>query len=686
MNWSKYPFIRMVSALALGIAFREIIGPAPMNRFWIAGLLVSLPVVLAVLNRLVKSYRQRWVFGVVTLAAFACMGYVRADLCQSVMEDRNPDFRGDGWRLVRVIEPPKEREKTVKVLLALEGASDKVLAYLQKDENALRLRYGDLVAISGPLEEVSPPKNPEEFNYKQYLWRRGVNWTVYLRSDEWLPTGVARVSPLLAFAYRLRQHLLDALQHCGVTDDEFGVAAAILLGYDESLPAQVRKNFVAAGSMHILCVSGMHVGVIYLLASFLLGLLGGGKTMGKARRLILLLLIWFYALLTGLSPSIMRAALMISFMIIGELIHRKGFTLNSIAASAFVILLINPNNLFAIGFQLSYGAVAGIVLLQKPIYNLVYVRNKWLDKAWEITAVSLSAQIATMPFTVYYFNQFTPYFWLSNLLMTPLSFFVILSGMLLFAVSWIPWINVGVGKIVWFGLRLMNAVVAGVERLPLSLIKGLYMNDLQFALSLLLLLLLWAFVNLRKKRMVMELLAVSVVFSFSLAWRTQQLSRQSEIVVYSLRNHTAISVVQGCDQVFLCDEGLLADVSAIDYSVKAYWAKRLLPMNPRCHTMGEDFSDALVVKRSHLLSAQGRLLAFWTPESFRHDTTSQLPVDYVLVIGKQRPDLQRLSQTYKPRTLLIDGSVPDYQAQEWVRQAKAMNMMCRNIRDGAVFL
>ena len=678
MNWNKYPFIRMVGALALGIVICDRVGERSLGEPWLVGLLVLLLAVEVLLHHLLRSFRYRWIFGIMTLITFIWLGFVRT----AVMQQSEVVVQEEGWRLARVLEPPEEREKTVKVLLELDQG--KAMAYFQKDELSLDLSYGDYIGFSVPLEEVAPPKNPKEFNYRTYLERRGVTWSVYLRSGDWMSTGIRQTNPIFAFAYRFRQRLLRSLQQCGITDDEFGVGAAILLGYDESLPAQVRQNYVAAGSMHILCVSGMHVGIIYLLASFLLSLLGKGKRAAFVRRILLLFLIWFYALITGLSPSIMRSALMISFVIFGELIHRKGFALNSIATSAFVLLLINPNNLFAMGFQLSYGAVVGIVLLQKPIYNLIYIKNKWLDKAWEITAVSMAAQVATMPFTVYYFNQFTPYFWLSNLLMTPLSFIVILTGMLLLAVSWVPWVNMVMGKVVWLSLHVMNALVAGIEHLPLSLVKGLYMSDFQFSLSLLLLLLLWLFVNLKRKRMVMEMLVVATIFALSMAWRTQQLSHQSQLVVYSLRNHTAISIVKGFDQVLLCDESLLEDPSAIDYSLKGYWAERQLTMNPPCYLLSDDFSGDLATKRKHLISAQGKLLALWNPDLYYGE--GRLTVDYLMVRGKQTPDLKRVLYVYRVGELLIDGSVPEYLAKEWILQAEAMHLPYHQISDGALII
>lgn len=672
MNWNKYPFIRFLSALALGIMFHDVFGSAAMGFPWLYLLLLLGIGVLFLLFCTLKTYRVQWIFGVATILVFVYLGYFRACLRERV---------GEGFAIARVYEPPAEKENALKVLLDMRGF--KVMAYFEKSEESLNLSYGDLLAFSAPIEEITPPMNPEEFDYRRYLNRRGVTGRVYLKQGDWVNTGVNEGNPIYLFAYRFRDGLLQALKRCGITDDEFGVGAAILMGYDENLPAQVRQNYVAAGSMHILCVSGMHVGIIYLLASFVLGFLGKGKKMALVRRLILLALIWFYALLTGLSPSIMRATLMISFVLLGELIHRKGFALNSIAASAFILLLIDPNNLFAIGFQLSYVAVVGIVLLQKPIYNLIYVKNKLLDKVWEITAVSLAAQIVTMPFAIYYFKQFTTYFWLSNLLMTPLSFVVIMSGMLLLMLSWVPWLNIALGKVVWISIHLMNESVSWIEGLPFSLVKGLYMDDFQFALSLILLVLLLLFVNLKKKRMMMELLVVSAIFALSLAWRTQRLSQQSQFLVYSVRNHTAINVVDGFDNVLFCDEGLLTERSSIDYSLKSHWARDQLSMNPICYTLTEDVNKELVIKRKHLLSAHGVLLAFWDPGMALTESRHRIAVDYLMVREKQRPDLQQVVKTYRVGMLLVDGSVPVYLSKEWVQQAKNMGIPCYELQNGS---
>ena len=690
MNWSKYPFLRLLPALLLGILLGEAVGPCPMEKEPLFFLFLGMVLVLALLSRGLKPYRYRWIIGVWMFLTLAFLGWFRQGMAHD--SQGSVPMGQERWYLAKVLEPPVEKERSVKVMLALRGCrtdegdqalSGRVMAYFEQSELALALRYGDLLAFSAAVEPVPPPLNPEEFDYRTYLRRQGVSGRVYLQSDHWCALGLQEGNPLLCLSYRCRERLLEALQRCGVTEDAFGVAAALLLGYDESLPVQLRQRYVAAGAMHVLCVSGMHVGVVYLLASSLLRLLGKGKRMLRMRKRILLGLVWGYALLTGLSPSVLRATIMISFLLLGSLLRRKGNTLNSIFASAFVLLVIRPDNLFSIGFQLSYAAVLGIVLLQRKIYLLLYIENKWLDKVWEITAVSLAAQCSTLPLTLYHFHQFTPYFWLSNLFLTPLSFVAILSGMGLLAVSWVPWLGMVVGKGVWACMTLMNTLVSWVESLPFSLIRGLHINKVQLVMALLLLILSVLFIHLKRKRMLMEGLLVSFGLACSLAFHSHMVSNQETVTLYSLRKHTCLDVSRGTDHLMLCDEGLLTDPGAIDFSLRGHWARQHGTMNPPCFTLQEEVTSPFVLKRENLLSFSGMLLAFWEPPPGGDAPRTPLPVDGLLVRDRQRPDLDRVLLCYQPDLLLIDGSVPAYLAEEWMRQARVRGIPYYNIREGA---
>ena len=693
MNWSKYPFFRLLPPFALGILIRDALGSKVMDSQTEMLVLLGMLLIAWMLSRLLKPYRLRWIFGVWMLLTFVFLGFFRHDmLTERILQERDVMTCTKGVALAKVVEPPVEKERSVKVMLEIMAfrsrgqrfpASGKVMAYLEKTERALALDYGAVLCFGSGIEAPRPPLNPGEFDYRRYLLRKGVSGTVYLKEDGWLSLGVNEGNRLLGIAYHIRDHLLSLLKQCGVTEEAFGVGAALLLGYDESLPAQVRQHYVAAGAMHVLCVSGMHVGVVYLLASYLLSFMGKGKRMLKVKRILLLLLVWCYATLAGLSPSVIRSSLMITMVSLGSLLQRKGNLLNSIAASAFLMLVINTNDLFAIGFQLSYAAVMGIALLQRPIYHLLFVNNKLLDKIWELTSVSLAAQVATMPFTIYHFHQFTPYFWLSNLFMTPLSFVAILSGMGLLAVSWIPWLGMAWGKVVWWCLHLMNGAAAWVERLPLSLIQGLYINKVEFALCLLLLVLFFDFLKNKRKRILMEMLVVSFFFAFSLAFRSHSVACQETMTLYSLRRHTCVDLAVGTDHLLICDEGLLDDAGTIDYSLKGNWARCQLSMNPPCYTVLEDFDSPLAQKRRNLVSFNGKLLAFWDPKVAATSPVQRLPVDYLLVRGGQRPTLGWVLRQYHPSLLLIDGSVSKREAEEWERQASAWAIPYYNVQNGA---
>ena len=663
-------------------------------------MLVSIALALfglsVVTSSVLKRQRMGWLFGVVMACYLFLGGYALTRVHEA--ETRKDYFRnhetGASYYVARVCDCPTERERSIRTVLQLEhqfgessasrSVTGKVMAYFPKSDSAFALRYGDLVAFPAPIREVSGPKNPGEFDYRDYLLRRGITGQVYLRDDAWLDLQVNNANPIYAFSYRVREILLASLRQNGLSDNEFGVAATILLGYDEKLADEVRKNYVAAGSMHILCVSGMHVGIIFLLASFLLGFLNRNRWQKSLKQTLLLVLVWFYAFIAGLSPSVLRASLMISFVIIGEMIHRKGFVLNSIAASAFILLCLNPNNLFEIGFLLSYSAVVGIVVLQKPIYNLLYFNNMVFDKAWEITTVALAAQMATIPYTLFYFNQFTSYFWLSNLFMTPIAFVVVITGMVLLLVAWIPYLNIFVGRLVWGAVFVMNWIVAKIESLPFSIIKGVYVSDLEFAFLILAFVLLLLAVSMQKRRLLVAMLSSLLIVMVSVTVRLYSADSQHRMTFFSLRKHTAVDFVNGSEHIMLADSSLRADESTIDYSLKGAWARQHLSMHPQMVGFWDDFENGYLSKKSSLVSFEGKLLAVWDDVAFSDSLTYRLPVDYLLVRGRQKPDVQSVVNSYDAKMLIVDGSVSRYLAEKWVAQADEKRLPVYDLSAGAL--
>ena len=695
-EYGKYPFVRMLVPFALGILCYRLL---PAFRLPFPTLLVicfSLLALMVLVSLAVRRYRYNWVFGALMVL---CLFFFGFSLVGAHEAEASKDYfrNGEGnarQYLARVYDAPTERAKSIRAVLELEyqfgdslhshPVTGKVMAYFPKSDSVFALHYGDLILVDAPIGEVAGPKNPGEFDYRAYLFRKGITGQVFLRDRDWVNLRANSSNPVYAFSYRFRDRLLASLQSSGLKDDEFGVAAAVLLGYDDKLADEVRRNYVAAGSMHILCVSGLHVGIIYLMASFLLGFLNRKRWQKMLKQVLLLALVWLYALITGLAPSILRASMMISFVIIGEMIHRKGFAVNSLAASAFILLCINPNNLFEIGFQLSYASVLGILVLHRPIYNLLYVKNKLLDKVWSITALSIAAQLATIPFTLFYFNQFSTYFWLSNLFMMPLSFVVVISGMLLLMLAWVPMFGVWMGRWVWSVVYGMNWVVAKIESLPFSFFKGLYVDRFEFCMLLIAFTLLLVTVAARKRRVLIAMLSALLLFMVSVTMRTYASDRQHGLAFYSLRKHTAVDFIAGKQHVLLADSTLMADASAVDYSLKGAWARRQLSVHPQVLYLEADYEGEKLRKRQNLVSFDGRLLALWEGSRIADSLSYRLPVDYLLVRGRQKPDVRSIVNGYEVGTLLIDGSVPAYLAERWVSQASELALPYIYIGDGAM--
>jgi competence protein ComEC len=701
--WFKYPFIRLLIPFATGIWLAFFKGNVCVSEKVVVYLLIILLILLASLilsSVLIKSYRYRYVFSLLLNVFLLLSGflYVRIhDYKLKVNGLSNIEFTPKHY-VARLCECPAVKDNSVKVMMELMEIEDvslekhkfesKIIAYFEKNESSLSLKYGDCIIFLTNPEEVKKPPNPEQFDYKEYLYKKGVTHQVYLKSDKWLNLNSNKSNLIYKYSYSLRDFLLLTMQRLGVKDEEYAVAAAILLGYDDSLPMDLRQKYVAAGAMHILCVSGLHVGVIFMVFSYLLFFLDDRKkTQRLLKHLLLLLLIWFYALLAGLAPSILRATIMLSFVVIGNVVNRKGVLLNSLAASALILLCINPANLFDIGFMLSYVAVIGIVVLQKPISKLVYSKYKIVNKIWEITSVTIAAQIVTVPFTIYYFHQFPTYFWLSNLFMTPISSVVIIGGMIMLLVFFIPYINIMVAFFVSKMICVMNLGVEWIESLPFSIIKGLYIDTSQFVILLLILLSLLLFVELKEKRLFFCMMILSSLFLFVNLNNVLKQKNQKEMVIYSINNATAIDFLCGREHFLLSDSTFFNDKSSFSYNIENFLVKKGVFFNGKTIRFCDNFDDNFVKKRKSVVIFGEKALGMSDGSDLISDTLSyKIPLDFMFVYGKKRQSLSLLLNVYDFDYLIIDRTVPAYLSSRLIEESEKLGIKYHSIREKGAFV
>jgi len=483
MFTSGRPFVRLLFFLLAGLfAARFIPALETLHPPVLLAILLFILLVAIISYRLTKSYRFRWMPGFVMGLGVLWAG-LSLNLLQIQRTHRCLDQPNQSVWAGRIMSEPLSRKQNLKMTLQIRNRADsfrilrpafKVLAYVKKDSNAMKLHSGDLLLFKGRFMKPAGPQNPEEFNYRNYLNNEGIDYLVFIGKNSWETLPFNTGFSLNRIFSGLRRYLLQQLKNNGLRGNEYAVAAAILLGNDQLIDPEIHQDYAAAGAVHILCVSGTHVGIIFLIFSQLLFFLNRKKYGKLLKSFILLLIIWGYALLTGLSPSVSRAALMISLFIAADSLQRSYNPYNVLAASAFLLLTINPMLLFNAGFQLSYAAVLGIIVFYPTIYRIVYLRHWFTRTLWAAVVVSFSAQAGAFPIAAHYFHLFPNYFLLTNLAIFGLAYLILTSGMALLFFSWIPVVAKGLGIILTGFVFLLNKIILFISHQPGAVQHNLY--------------------------------------------------------------------------------------------------------------------------------------------------------------------------------------------------------------------
>jgi len=486
MRWRRYPLTRFLFAFVAGILIAVLLPNIFEPNYWMILLLLGGCLIFVLYRNTSFHYRFEWLFGVMVLLLFVLFGWKRANGRLNFIDEHHfsqiPNTTAYiGYIEEEVAEKARSWKSTLRLQYVFSGnqwvpANGKILCYFSKDSTKALPRGGELILFYTHPDSIPPPLNPYAFDYRSYLQRRGIGHRVYLTSDKWTMVEGSAPFSLLRISLNIRSKLLNILENSPLTASEYGIVSAILLGYDDKLDPDQRMLYANAGAAHILCVSGMHVGVIFMIFSTLLSFLERKKRGKIVRCVLLLLLTWSYALITGMAPAVSRAAVMLSFVITAQAsgLHRS--TWNAIIGSALILLIDNPLLLLDIGFQFSYSAVIAIVALQNPVYKLIQVPT-WLgDKIWSLIAVSIVAQLGTAPFAVYYFHQFPTWFLAANLVVIPASTVIIYSGIAVLCLSPFSFLQGIAGWFLFWVVRLVNMAIEWINDFPSAVISSINMT------------------------------------------------------------------------------------------------------------------------------------------------------------------------------------------------------------------
>ena len=409
-----------------------------------------------------------WLIALVPLVAIIWLsGYMGKPL--NLLKDTDADYLDrDTILAMRLLSNAQERTKTFRYEAEVEGGG-KVLLYLQKDSMPMPV-MGDVLLVE---TQVRRGGKSGKFDYGLYLRRQGIVGTCWALRRNWQLIGHEDDMGLKGLAKRSQYFLYQQYRKMGIEGKELGIISALTLGYREDLDKDVQRAFSASGAMHVLAVSGLHTGIVWGIVMWILTLGGLYKPLweDKFRRWLLnistIVLIWAYAFLTGLSPSVMRSALMLTFWALSSLLEQQTSRWNPLLAAAVVILIVNPLALWSVSFQLSFAAVAGIMLFGSSMQQAVVSKGRVWQSVSGLLIVSLAAQLGTMPLTLHYFGQTSNYFALTNLIVVPMAGILLSLGFSTLAMSWCAvgeWLGLATKWCTW----LLNQAVQWIESLPYS--------------------------------------------------------------------------------------------------------------------------------------------------------------------------------------------------------------------------
>ncbi|WP_300601328.1 ComEC/Rec2 family competence protein [Niabella sp.] len=680
---ARAPFVKLLLPFTGGILL-HVVCPVPLTTY-IAGLLIAAIIVL--LFRKLRGYRRlrlQWMEALFVAAVLLFLGM----LITAGKDVRARDnwfgnrYRPGVYFRVTLLEQPVEKarsykaEAAVRYLLAHDGAvavGGRIIIYFKKEREVGRLNAGDQLVFKKELQEIKNAGNPGAFDYKRYAFMNGITHQVYLAQKELAVPGAKKESGIGLWLYRLRASILGILKKYIPGSKEQGLAEALLIGYRDDIDKDLLQSYSDTGVVHVIAVSGMHLGLIYWLLNLLLSPLLKRRQTRWLHPVLVLGILWIFSLLAGAAASIIRAAVMFTCILLGKQFGRNASIYNTLAASAFLLLCYDPYWLWDVGFQLSYAAVLSIVVFYKPLYHLINVNNKLLDAIWQLCAVSMAAQILTTPLSIYHFHQFPVYFLITNLLVVPVSSVVLIGELVLVLVAPVTPVAIFSGRMLSGIIWWMNSMVENLSHYPFALWKALLVSIPQVLLLYIFITgMAAACIQKQKAGLWVAVFSLCTIMGLRMASFYKTLD-QEQIIVYNIPRAAAVSFVSGRDHWLYADSMAAADPvisknvfqpAAVHYRLRSPGAVEKIPKNDR------------------LLFGGRSVLFIGAPL----EDTVYGATDLVILTGNPRLYISQLLKKVQPGQIVIDGAVPAWKARYWQRDCDSLKIPCHHVLEKGAFV
>lgn len=685
MCWKRAPFLRIVIPLLAGIILQLYIPVYPV--LYILLICCCMAGVLAFrFLPLQWRFAAAWLPGILLFMLICCCGGLllhNADLrhCKGFYDRYTTDTP---FYLLRINEPPQEKPRSFKTTAQVIAISRKgewmpvkgcLLLYLGKDSLSPALHYGDeLIAWKRP-EFIKSNGNPGTFDYRQYMITQQVYQQLYLRPGDFYRLPHNRGHPVRKLLLRAKDYCLHNLKKYIGNGPEAGMAEALLIGYRLDLDRDVVQSYSNTGIVHVIAISGMHLALLYGTLLWLLQWLPAHRWMHITKVIIILLVLWGFALLTGASASVLRSAVMFTGITIGRFVlHRHSSIYNTLAASTTVLLCINPYLAVDAGFQLSYLAVLSILLFYQPIYRLFEWKRRWADWLWQMVAVSLAAQLITTPVSLFYFHQFPNYFLPANLIAVPLSTVIIYGEVLLLFLAPFGLPAVWLGRVLKYTILGMNSCIRWIGELPGALIRDIHCSLAQTVLLYLLIaaLALWLLVRFRPGLWV-GLLCIWGFLIARVSWMVACRS-QCSIIIYNVPAYTAIDCIKGNQVQFAGNDSV--------------WqlpiAQQLL--NTRANLRAHAGKPASFQQYGRFLSFEGKRILIIDSALPDRAPPEKFQINYILLTRNPPVDIRQLGDFYTFDTLIFAASNSSRRIEQWKSDCYVLTLRFFSVPDQGAYV
>lgn len=685
--WKGSPFIRLITPLAIGITCQWY-WPLTASSLWLLFAFSAFALWLLSALPLSRQYHAQWHNGLWLHAMlFAIGGLVLYynDVRNQNLNITRQNVVGKAV-LVTIEEPLSEKKQSLKTIASVQAvlfnhsiakASGKVILYFQKDSTAQQLHYGKQLLLYKALQPIKNTGNPGCFDYQRYCTFQGISYQVYLKRGEYVPLKIENENLFRKYLFSTREKIVGLLKKYIPGAKESGLAEAMLIGYKDDLDKRLVQSYSDTGAVHIIAISGLHLGLIYWLLMLLCKPLATRKT-GKLLQPILVIAgLWLFSFLAGGSPSVLRSAVMFTCVVLGTHLNKKTSVYNSLAASAFLLLCYNPFWLWDAGFQLSYAAVLSLAIFYKPIYDWQFFPNKIVDLIWKSICVTLAAQILTVPVSIYHFHQFPNLFLFANLLAVPLSSLIIFGEIIICITGFIPAVAAGTGYLLHYLIYWLNSFIEQVSRLPFAITNDLQINLPQLVcLYVFIAATTWWLLHQKKQGVSVALLAITVFtwFHITAVWTALH---QKKLIVYNIPKHSAIDVMVGKQYMFKGDSVLEQD----DLLQKFH----LQPCRS-LHRVNNTNNTGKSRSKNHRFKLGNISFLLIDQPYTLNNVSPKTPVDIIILLNNPAIKIAELTSVFTCHQFVFDASNAPWKVAKWQQECEQLGLSGFSVADKGAFV